>query len=1472
MSLLQRATSTGTEVSPIFGVSFLVIATRIIRPGHVFRLSVTNYSPQIVISHASIIRDGLDIASSEQQCAAGVPEIMMLKVPSQALNGNYKLKVEGRTESDEVVFSNETMLEFSQRSITIFVQTDKPVYKQSQSVKFRIVPITTDLKPFADALDVYMLDPNGIIVKRWLSKQTNLGSVSLEYPLSYQPVIGNWTIRVIAQGQVHDSYYVVEEYHSQQFEVKVTMASEFLDSDEYISGSISANFTNGAPVSGNLTVVISAEVADQSASATETEPRFTGFTEFKYKMLDLRRLLNNRLENSKVTVSAFVGEPYLDLYQAGYAKALISSSRVKLKFIGPSVFVFKPYMIFDCYLAASYQGGSELARDQMNTAFLDVRLTAMNKFGSALLPNRTFEVSSTNHGTWKISIDLKSYLNKQAFIELDHLRIDASLLEYSVSKASASAKVYPSFSPSYRSLQITTSTKRAQVGDYAVFHVSSNYKVDIVSYIIMSKGLILTSGRERIKSSPTTFAIPVSAEMVPYSSIMVYDVTRGNELVLDILTIHVEVATSNNVSIVLNPNKDKHGEMLEVAVYGQPGTYVGLSAFNQDLQAISSVARLDLQSDFERQMQDFNPQLENIIHQWFNLDGEVKEVVNFPSSSQGIDAQSVLDYVGLIVFTDASIPLRSFTSCGPGLKRCLVVEKCYNETLFRCNGRDDCGDSSDESNCDKVNAILETRARYKLNRVNRIQRFYDNNWLWKDINIGPMGHYIFTTRLPSTISKWTVNAFSMNQLQGIGFMSKPLEISNVRPFLMRVEMPSSCNLGEQIGIRVSISNLMPKEIEVMITLADSQDYKFVKVNESGAVSSYNPETVSGEHQHLIFVKSNETTYVHIPIVAQRLGQVNVTISAVTQAAKKVVSKVLNVDADGIPQSMHTAIVIDLSQGSYLIKHLDTNVSESPVVKYERVRKYIYGSNRARVSLSGGVVGPILPMIPIDSNFSLRLPSDCGEQNMFNFAVNLLLMSYLRQTGQETPEIKKEVFKHLNLLYQGQLSFRNKDGSFRIFKSSTEPSVWLTAFVARHLHLATAQEWENYIYIDPDVVDSAIGWLVSRQTQDGAFVEQSPFVYDRKLNGNPRAGLLQEDFKMRNVSLTAYVLIALHGMKDRAGEQSVKASNARILAQKYLESLLHRTTIKTAQDPFDLAIVTYALQLVNSIEADEAYGYLDKHMHQQSGLRYWGTETSPPNQINTQNNRNIIYPRAKGKFDSRNVQTTAYALLTQIQRQSPFQRDIVEWLNTQRMTSSGWASTQDTIVALQSLIEYSISSEHRAVTDLKISIEAPALRDIYRENQVSISESNISNTHFLDMPNAHGIFTIRAEGSGTALLSLDIQYNVDWAHLQINPAVKAFDLDVKPSYSGRNSSSMHMEICTRWTLLSESPRSGMAVLEVPVPTGYIISQSVLDRIINASSVAILTYPHNLREARATERKVYFYFDYVSIGSLQPHSYA
>ena len=159
--------------------TYFVLASKTIRPGQVYRVIATVYRSNMPITvRASIQRNGVEIASASQESHARIPEQLLLRVPSTSLPGHYRLRVEGNVNNvlGGTAFLNETTLQFSQRSMTIFITTDKPVYMQGQTVRFRCVPVTTDLKAFTDAIDVYMLDQRGNVMKRWLSRQSNYGT------------------------------------------------------------------------------------------------------------------------------------------------------------------------------------------------------------------------------------------------------------------------------------------------------------------------------------------------------------------------------------------------------------------------------------------------------------------------------------------------------------------------------------------------------------------------------------------------------------------------------------------------------------------------------------------------------------------------------------------------------------------------------------------------------------------------------------------------------------------------------------------------------------------------------------------------------------------------------------------------------------------------------------------------------------------------------------------------------------------------------------------------------------------------------------------------------------------------------------------------------------------------------------------------------------------------------------------------
>lgn len=82
-----------------------------------------------------------------------------------------------------------------------------------------------------------------------------------------------------------------------------------------------------------------------------------------------------------------------------------------------------------------------------------------------------------------------------------------------------------------------------------MFHVHSNFQLEVFEYVIISKGIILLASQEFTMSSVYTFEVSLSAEMAPSATIVVYHVGRSGDVIADSLTFPVNGISRNNVSV-----------------------------------------------------------------------------------------------------------------------------------------------------------------------------------------------------------------------------------------------------------------------------------------------------------------------------------------------------------------------------------------------------------------------------------------------------------------------------------------------------------------------------------------------------------------------------------------------------------------------------------------------------------------------------------------------------------------------------------------------------------------------------------------------------------------------------------------------------------------------------------------------------------------------------------------------------------
>lgn len=1123
-----------------------------------------------------------------------------------------------------------------------------------------------------------MLDPNRHIMRRWLSRQSNLGTVSLEYQLSDQPVFGEWRVQVIAQGQIEEAPFLVEEYYQTRFEVNVTMPAFFFTTDKFLHGVVHANYTSGAPVSGNLTLRATVrpirpqsypgyreeqttdmrhrEQYGQHGQYGQREPHrpynsiynqnrqydsksgyeermgyenyrpivlekyfnfdeqlpfwfdrpeneyepvphmkfFYGVYEFFYPMEELERHLPT-LDGMEVQVTATVGERFYDEIIQGFSTARIYNSSIKVEFVGGSPQVFKPAMPTTCYLVASYHDNSHLSAERLRSSRMEVR-TSIEMRGGGRRELNTVELKMTEKpAVWEYKIDLMSELGidnprvLESLNDISAMRVSAYFKDTWGERANAELLMAAHHSPSNHHIKVTSSTSDPRVGEYLIIHVQSNYFIESFNYMVVSKGIVLLTGEETMSSEVRTMAIGLSAEMAPVATIVVWHVGIYGEVTADSLQFPVNGISRNKFSVFINNKKARTGHQVEVAIYGEPGSYVGLSGLDSAFYTMQAGNELTYAKVLTKMASFDEDSNGTFSYTWLSHEGNPDELLHFPSSTFGIDANRTFEYAGLVVFSDIMLPRKlSYCNISQGYGECLNG-RCFRIEK-KCDGINDCEDGTDEISCMRDNATA--LGLFRKFRFNRIQRQYENVWLWKDVNIGPHGRYIFNVQVPPRPAHWMVSAFSMSPSMGFGMLSKAIEYVGVLPFFINVEMPSSCRQGEQVGIRVTAFNYMTNNIEATVVLNGSPDYKFVHVEENGIVRSYNPRTSFGEHQFFIYIKAQDAVIVHMPVVPTRLGDIKITIHASALIGKDQITRNLHVEADGVPQHRHQSVLLDLSNRAYVFQYMHVNVTETPIIPYDADRYYVYGSNRARVSVVGDVVGPIFPTMPVNATSLLHLPMDSAEQNMFSFAANLYTTMYMRLISQRNRTQERMSFYYMNIGYQRQLSYMMPDGSFSLFRSDwnqSESSVWLTAYCARVFQEASFYEWENFIYIDPVVISKAVEWVLEHQTPEGAFYEVT-WLPDRKYNRS--LNYENDDITHRNISLTAHVLITLETVKDLSSGLGARVALAQEKAIKWLDRNMN--LLEQAGDAFEVAIVAYALMLSKAPIAERAFNLLSRH--------------------------------------------------------------------------------------------------------------------------------------------------------------------------------------------------------------------------------------------------------------------------------------
>ena len=571
------------------------------------------------------------------------------------------------------------------------------------------------------------------------------------------------------------------------------------------------------------------------------------------------------------------------------------------------------------------------------------------------------------------------------------------------------------------------------------------------------------------------------------------------------------------------------------------------------------------------------------------------------------------------------------------------------------------------------------------------------------------------------------------------------ELTVFQEFFLRVDLPFSAIRGEELPVRVALYNYLDTPQEIFVDLEVTDDFELLD-----------------EAQKAVTVPGNDIGGATFTIRPRKPGMAPLKVTARSAAAADAVIKELLIKPEGVARETVDNLVLSAGDS----QTVDATIPAGAVADSGRVHVAVTGSYLTQ-SIEG------LERL-------LKMPFGCGEQNMILFAPNVFVARYLQETGQIKPEVMARAENLMITGYQRELTYRRSDGSFSAFgDNDAQGSLWLTAFV-----LKTFAQADGLIYIDQRVLEDAANWIVRHQNGDGSF-DPVGFLHHQELLG----GLHGKN------ALTAYVAVALL----EAGQHSAAAK-----AVRYLEG-----QVVGIEDAYGMAITTYALGLADSPSAGAAYDRLmGMAMVDDDGL-HWGDSPAPMPLTITPKDGPPRPIRPQPHQQSAAIETTAYATLALLEHGDRSNASSsARWLVTRRNSSGGFGSTQDTVVGLQSLTEFSVASV--ADVDMTITLSAGSW-----QREVRITGENADVLQMIEVPE-HGALDISASGKGEAVVQVVRRFNLPEVE---QAARQVFDITVDYGTDHvKVDDLITVSVDVRFTPL-EQIEAGMVVLDIAVPTGF-----------------------------------------------------
>ncbi|XP_023288117.1 CD109 antigen isoform X2 [Orussus abietinus] len=879
---------------------YTVIAPKVVRPNSEYHVAVSIIGTPVSTTVSVILQGSQDgeVFFNASQIVVVDPystRIIKLEVGDTS-PGEYLLTTKGLS---GFKFGNTSDVQFVHKSYSVFIQTDRAIYKPGSKVMFRCLVLDSRLKPAVTRqLDVYITDGGGNRIKQWNRPALSRGVFSSELELSKSPVLGDWKIVANVADQLFEKEFQVAEYVLPKFEVTIDAPKHATFKDGKIPITVYAKYTYGEPVKGEATItaypdIFSGVIQPIFQSPVRKVLPIDGKVTVDFDIVTELRLTDEY--ERPVQLDVAVEEALTGRRQNTSMQITLHKHKYTMELIKTSTY-YKPGLTYTAFIKLTYHDGSPV-RDTVNPVLIAYGFT----YNQSAFLNATRMLDENGI----VQLDFNPPIVEDNFPQ--PLQIEAQYLNLHEWFPSTNQAL----SPSNTYIQAILKTKKPMVSHEVEVEVNSTAPLKYLSYEIFGRGNILYAASIQVPNrNVASFKFLATYVMAPRAHVVVYYVKDDGEVVADALDVDLEGTLQNFVDIKVSPGETTPGEGVDLTITSKPNSYVGILAVDQSSLLLKSG------NDISREQVD-------------------KELRSYDMAEE-----SPYDMFGESFWRPGSATAEDvFEKSGVTIRTNGYVHKSIPIIYYRSN-------IDSVAYASAAASSVSTAFPSERHENVKVRKNFPETWLWQTLDAGPEGRTVMRRNVPDTITSWVISGFSVDSVYGLGLIDEPKKLKVFKPFFVSMDLPYSVIRGEAVAIPIVVFNYMNKDLTVEILLENEGQFEFAEISND----VHDPPKLELYRRKRVDVKANTGESTSFMIIPRELDYITIKVTASSVLAGDSVERKLLVKAEGETQFRNKAVFLDLRDAKQIQTTLTADIPKNAVP----------GSEYIEISAVGDILGPSIP--------------------------------------------------------------------------------------------------------------------------------------------------------------------------------------------------------------------------------------------------------------------------------------------------------------------------------------------------------------------------------------------------------------------------------------------------------------------------------------------------------------------------------